>query len=201
MMQEERVIRAGVKRPGIDRYNAIIRAAEAIITEERSIAELSIQSVARRARIPRVSVYYFFPSVNSLVETLYERGVERMATEFLGEPQSETTQLWPNFVESLMDQTRSHYEKNPVTMILAFSPASLTLLNQAHQHYGKELAHTLAHFTGDQVSRRLIRSCEIASEIADCVWRKSFVEHQIILPSFHQQAKSAVLAYLKSVIG
>lgn len=201
MMQEERVIRAGVKRPGIDRYNAIIQAAETIITEERSIADLSIQSVARRARIPRVSVYYFFPSVNSLVETLYERGVERMATEFLGEPQSETTQLWPNFVESLMDQTRSHYEKNPVTMILALSPASLTLLNQAHQHYGKELAHTLAHFTGDQVSRRLIRSCEIASEIADCVWRKSFVEHQIILPSFHQQAKSAVLAYLKSVIG
>ena len=99
-----------------------------------------------------------------------------------------------------MDQTRSHYEKNPVTMILALSPASLTLLNQVHQHYGKELAHTLAHFTGDQVSRRLIRSCEIASEIADCVWRKSFVEHQIILPSFHQQAKSAVLAYLESVM-
>jgi len=123
-----------------------------------------------------------------------------MATEFLGEPQSETTQLWPNFVESLMGQTRSYYEKNPVTMILALSPASLTLLNQAHQHYGKELAHTLAHFTGDQISRRLIRSCEIASEIADCVWRKSFVEHQIILPAFHRQAKSAVVAYLKSVI-
>ena len=201
MKSAEKATRAGVKKPGIDRYNAIIRAAEAIITEERSIAELSIQSVARRARISRVSVYYFFPSVNSLVETLYKRGVERMATEFLGEPQSETTQLWPSFVESLMDQTRSHYEKNPVTMILAFSPASLTLLNQAHQHYGKELAHTLAHFTGDQVSGRLIRSCEIASEIADCVWRKSFMEHQIILPSFHQQAKSAVLAYLKSVIG
>ena len=201
MMKEERVIRAGVKRPGIDRYNAIIRAAEAIITEERSIAELSIQSVARRARIPRVSVYYFFPSVNSLVETLYKRGVERMATEFLGEPQSETTQLWPSFIESLMDQTRSHYEKNPVTMVLALSPASLALLNQAHQHYGSELAQTLAHITGDPVSRQLVRSCEIASEIADCVWRKSFMEHQIILPSFHQQAKSAVLAYLKSVIG
>jgi AcrR family transcriptional regulator len=199
-MKDEKVIRAGVKRPGVKRYNAIIQAAEAIIVEERSIADLSIHSVARRARIPRVSVYYFFPSVNSLVETLYERGVERMATEFLGEPQSETTQLWPNFVESLMDQTRSHYEKNPVTMILALSPASLSLLNQAHQHYGKELAQTIAHLTGDRVSQRLIRSCEIASEIADCVWRKSFVEHQIILPSFHQQAKSAVMAYLNSVM-
>ena len=199
-MKDEKVIRAGVKRPGVKRYNAIIQAAEAIIVEERSIADLSIHSVARRARIPRVSVYYFFPSVNSLIETLYERGVERMATEFLGEPQSETTQLWPNFVESLMDQTRSHYEKNPVTMILALSPASLSLLNQAHQHYGKELAQTIAHLTGDRVSQRLIRSCEIASEIADCVWRKSFVEHQIILPSFHQQAKSAVMAYLNSVM-
>ena len=73
MMQEERVIRAGMKRPGIERYNAIIQAAEAIITEERSIEGLSIQSIARQARMPRVSVYYFFPSVNSLVETLYER--------------------------------------------------------------------------------------------------------------------------------
>ena len=153
-MLAEKVVRIGTKKPGVERYNAIIQAAEAIITEERSIEGLSIQSVARRARIPRVSVYYFFPSVNSLLETLYERGVQRMATEFLGEPQSETTQLWPNFVESLMDQTRSHYEKNPVTMILALSPRSLTSLNQAHQHYGKELAHTLAHFTGDQVSRR-----------------------------------------------
>jgi AcrR family transcriptional regulator len=134
MMQEERVFRAGMKRPGIERYNAIIQAAEAIITEERSIEGLSIQSIARQARMPRVSVYYFFPSVNSLVETLYERGVERMANEFLGEPQSETSQRWPSFVESLMDQTRSHYEKNPVTMVLALSPASLTLLNQAHQH-------------------------------------------------------------------
>jgi AcrR family transcriptional regulator len=199
-MKDEKVIRAGVKRPGVKRYNAIIQAAEAIIAEERSIADLSIHSVARRARIPRVSVYYFFPSVNSLVEALYERGVERMATEFLGEPKSEATQLWPNFVESLMDQTRSHYEKNPVTMILALSPASLTLLNQAHQHYGKELAQTIAHLTGDRVSQQLIRSCEIASEIADCVWRKSFVEHQMILPSFHQQAKSAVMAYLNSVM-
>ena len=200
MMQEERVIRAGMKRPGIERYNAIIQAAEAIITEERSIEGLSIQSIARQARMPRVSVYYFFPSVNSLVEILYERGVERMANEFLGEPQSETTQRWPSFVESLMDQTRSHYEKNPVTMVLALSPASLTLLNQAHQHYGRELAQTLAHLTGDRVSQRLIRSCEIASEIADCVWRKSFVEHQIILPAFHRQAKSAVMAYLHSVM-
>lgn len=200
MKSAEKATRVGIKRPGIERYNAIIQAAEAIIAEERSIVGLFNQSVACRTRIPRVSVYYFFPSVNSLVETLYERGVERMATEFLGEPQSETTQLWPDFVESLMDQTRSHYEKNPVTMILALSPASLALLNQAHQHYGSELAQTLAHITGDPVSRQLVRACEVASEIADCVWQKSFVEHQIILPAFHRQAKNAVMAYLKSVI-
>ena len=88
MKSAEKATRIGVKRPGIERYNAIIQAAEAIIAEERSIGGLSIQSVARRTCIPRVSVYYFFPSVKSLVETLYERGVERMATEFLGEPQS-----------------------------------------------------------------------------------------------------------------
>ena len=199
-MLTEKVVRIGTKKPGVERYNAIIQAAEAIITEERSIKGLSIQLVARQAGIPRVSVYYFFPSVNSLIETLYERSVERMAIEFLGEAQTETTQLWPSFVESLMDQTRSHYEKNPVTMILALSPTSLTSLNQAHQHYGKELAHTLAHLTGGRGSQQLVRSCEIASETADCVWRKSFVVHQIILPSLHQQAKSAVISYLKSVI-
>ena len=56
-MLAEKVVRIGTKKPGVERYNAIIQAAEAIITEERSIEGLSIQSVARRARIPRVSGY------------------------------------------------------------------------------------------------------------------------------------------------
>ncbi|MBT6069944.1 MAG: hypothetical protein HOH09_02695 [Proteobacteria bacterium] len=51
-MLAEKVVRIGTKKPGVERYNAIIQAAEAIITEERSIKGLSIQLVARQAGIP-----------------------------------------------------------------------------------------------------------------------------------------------------
>ena len=49
---------------------------------------------------------------------------------------------------------------------------------------------------GDQV----LRACEMASELADLVWRKSLIEKGTLTPAYTREAKREVIAYLDVVL-
>ncbi|NDA15855.1 MAG: TetR/AcrR family transcriptional regulator [Gammaproteobacteria bacterium] len=69
------------RRHGIHRFEEVLSAAEALITEGTPLDELTLQGVAKKAGVPRVSLYYFFPSVDALVEALYQRVLTRLMNE------------------------------------------------------------------------------------------------------------------------
>ena len=62
--------RLPTRKPGIERYNRIIEAAEALILEAGSLQGIPLDAVAKRADVPRVSLYYFFDSIESLMDAL-----------------------------------------------------------------------------------------------------------------------------------
>ena len=68
--------RLPTRKPGIERYNRIIEAAEALILEAGSLQGITLDAVSKRAGVPRVSLYYFCDSIESLMDALYLRGVQ-----------------------------------------------------------------------------------------------------------------------------
>ena len=73
-----------IRKPGVERHREIIEAAETLIRGGISPRDLTLQAVATRAGVPRVSLYYFFCSIEALLEVLYQRALNKMIGE-LGE--------------------------------------------------------------------------------------------------------------------
>mgnify|MGYP002010682404 FL=1 len=48
--------RLPTRKPGIKRYNRIIEAAEALILEAGSLQGITLDAIAKRAGVPRVSL-------------------------------------------------------------------------------------------------------------------------------------------------
>jgi AcrR family transcriptional regulator len=65
---------------GDDRERAILETAERLL-EDRALAEISVDDLARGAGISRPSFYFYFPSKEAVLLTLLDRLVEEARTQ------------------------------------------------------------------------------------------------------------------------
>ena len=189
--------RLPTRKPGIERYNRIVLAAEALILEVGSLEGITLEAVAKRANVPRVSLYYFFDSVESLFDALYQRGIQKMVAEL---PQAPKSADWRDMMLLYIDGVRDFYLNNRVEMILALMPVSLVSVNQVSQDFGKALFQLLHGQDLVPKNRHVMLACEMCSELADLVWRKSLIEKGTLTPAYTREAKRVVIAYLDAVL-
>ena len=193
----EKPTRLPTRKPGIERYNRIIEAAEALILEAGSLQGITLDAVSKRADVPRVSLYYFFDSIESLMDALYLRGVQKMVAEL---PQAPQAADWRDMMLLYVDGVRDFYLNNKVVMILALLPVSFVSVNRTNREFGQALFQLL-HAQGlVPKSQQVVRACEIASELADLVWRKSLIEKGTLTPTFTREVKRVVISYLEAVL-
>ena len=189
--------RKPTRKPGIERYNRIIEAAEGLILEANSLQGITLDAVAQRAGVPRVSLYYFFDSIESLLDALYQRGVQKMVAEL---PQAPRAADWREMMLLYVDGVRDFYLSNRVEMILALLPVSLLSVNQVSRDFGQSLFQLL-HTQGlVPKTQKVLRACEMTSELVDLVWRKSLIEKGTLTPAYTREVKRVVIAYLESVL-
>ena len=189
--------RKPTRKPGIERYNRIIEAAEGLILEANSLQGITLDAVARRAGVPRVSLYYFFDSIESLLDALYQRGAQKMIASL---PQAPRAADWREMMLLYIDASRDFYLSNRVEMILALLPVSLLSVNQVSRDFGQSLFELL-HAQGlVPKTQKVLRACEMTSELADLVWRKSLIEKSTLTPAYTREVKRVVIAYLESVL-
>ena len=189
--------RKPTRKPGIERYNRIIEAAEDLILEANSLQGITLDAVAQRAGVPRVSLYYFFDSIESLLDALYQRGVQKMVASL---PQAPRAADWREMMVLYIDGVRDFYLSNRVEMILALLPVSLLSVNQVSRDFGQSLFQLL-HAQGlVPKTQKVLRACEMTSELADLVWRKSLIEKGTLTPAYTREVKRVVIAYLESVL-
>ena len=189
--------RKPTRKPGIERYNRIIEAAEDLILEANSLQGITLDAVAQRAGVPRVSLYYFFDSIESLLDALYQRGVQKMVASL---PQAPRAADWREMMLLYIDGVRDFYLSNRVEMILALLPVSLLSVNQVSRDFGQSLFQLL-HAQGlVPKTQKVLRACEMVSELADLVWRKSLIEKGTLTPAYTREVKRVVIAYLESVL-
>ena len=189
--------RQPTRKPGIERYNRIIDAAEALILEKGSLDDLTLDAVAHRAGVPRVSLYYFFDSIGMLLDTLYQRAVQKILAEL---PPPPATKDWRELLGLYADSVRAFYLENRVEMILGPMPVSHESYNQACQDFGKALYKLLVGRGAISKSQKVARACAIVAELPDLVWRKSLIEQGSLTPAYHKEAKRVAIAYLESVL-
>jgi AcrR family transcriptional regulator len=197
MPKKRRTAKEPIRKPGVARHREIIEAAETLIRGGISPRDLTPQAVATQASVPRVSLYYFFSSIEALLEVLYGRTLNKMIGE-LGEIPDASE--WRVFINSLLDQTRKSHNTNPLEAALVLSPSTFSISNQTNRDYGQVLYKTMVNRIDLPRSRELHLACEIGTEIADAVWRKSFVEKGKVTAALHTQTKQAVLSYFESVL-
>ena len=189
--------RKPTRKPGIERYNRIIEAAEGLILEANSLQGITLEAVAQRAGVPRVSLYYFFDSIESLLDALYQRGVQNLVASL---PQAPRAADWREMMLLYIDGVRDFYLSNRVEMILALLPVSLISVNQVSRDFGQSLFQLL-HAQGlVPKTQKVLRACEMTSELADLVWRKSLIEKGTLTPAYTREVKRVVIAYLESVL-
>ena len=199
MASKEGSARSPVRRPGIDRFEKVLRAAEQIILRNESLKGLTLQAIASEAKVPRVSLYYFFPSIDAVIEALYHLMLTRLINE-LSQSFTEPDKDWKKVMTRLTTEVRSHYRKNTLTTVLALTPPSPKMISEAHVVYGDAVAQMLVAISGVPASKNLTTGCEIAAEIGTTIFRKSYLEKGTITDAYLAEAIKAIIAYLDTVI-
>jgi AcrR family transcriptional regulator len=197
VVAKTRASRTPARKPGIERYNRITESAESLIIENQSPEPLTLMAIADRAEVPRVSLYHFFDSVEALTDALYARGVEKMMAHVTELAESSD---WRQLMTEALSKSRDFYNNNPVEMILALSPRSISKVVSLNKTIGRDVHALLVERANVSKAPKVGKCCEIAVDIADAVWRKSFFEHGKITPMYHREATAAVLLYLERVL-
>jgi TetR/AcrR family transcriptional regulator, ethionamide resistance regulator len=73
--------RRAARPSGDDREQAILDTARRLL-EERSIAEISVDDLAKGAGISRPTFYFYFPSKDAVLVALFERAIHEMDVAF-----------------------------------------------------------------------------------------------------------------------
>jgi hypothetical protein len=131
------------------------------------------------------------------MDALYLRGVQKMVAEL---PQAPQAADWRDMMLLYVDGVRDFYLNNKVVMILALLPVSFVSVNQTNREFGQALFQLLHSQGLVPKSQQVVRACEMASELADLVWRKSLIEKGTLTPTFTREVKRVVISYLEAVL-
>jgi TetR/AcrR family transcriptional regulator, ethionamide resistance regulator len=95
---------------GDDRQQAILATAERLLSE-RSLADISVDDLAKGAGISRPTFYFYFPSKEAVLLSLLEPMIARADAEFEGATQrlpSDPRRVWRNGIKAFFTAFNSH---------------------------------------------------------------------------------------------
>jgi len=189
--------RKPARKPGLARYELVLEAAARLILTKNSLEGLTLQAVANEAKVPRVSLYYFFASVNELIDTLYRRGVDRLMVEIGAYPESSD---WRELMAFAIDATAEWYKENELEMVLSLSPYTVQFTENINPEIGRSIHAALVDQVGIPSTDRVARAFELVGDIADTIWRRSYIKHGKITADYNECVHEAVISFLAQVL-
>jgi AcrR family transcriptional regulator len=144
-----------------------------------------------------VSLYYFFDSIEALIDALYQKGSDEMLAEF---PDPPPEFGWRELLLLYKDSARQFYLKNPAAMIISLLPTSVEAKNTVVRDFGRSLHALFVERDLMPNSREAMRACEILNGLIDAIWSKSLIEEGTITPTYDKEAERVMLSYLASVL-
>src|ERR1700754_1902788 len=95
---------------GDDREAAILRTAERLL-EEKPLTEISVDDLAKGAGISRPTFYFYFPSRDAVVLTLFERVIVEADATFEGRAEdysADPARAWRDGIFAFFAPLRTH---------------------------------------------------------------------------------------------
>ena len=183
---------------GSIRRKRLLASARELLRVSR-LADLSLADVAKHAKVPKGSAYFFYADIDSLYASLLGIiDVELQA--LLRKPLRRTSYSWQDVVGELIDRGRAFFGRDAAARHLIIgvdTTPALKLRDRANDI-------VLGKIFEDQVSARFVlpphesRSALFfrAVEIADLMFCLSMSEHGYVSVAYGAEAKRAAIAYL-----
>ncbi|MCG5433026.1 TetR/AcrR family transcriptional regulator [Mycobacterium sp. MYCO198283] len=129
---------------GDDREQAILRTAERLL-EDRPLADISVDDLARGAGISRPTFYFYFPSKEAVLLSLLDAiaaEADAALQRLVDAPPAELAALWRTGIEVFVETFRSHRAVARAAAAVKFTNAEVRRLWSEFMR--KWVAHTTA---------------------------------------------------------
>jgi TetR/AcrR family transcriptional regulator, ethionamide resistance regulator len=102
--------RRSTRPSGDDRELAILTTAERLL-EERPLGDISVDDLARGAGLSRPTFYFYFPSKDAVLLTLFERAIveaDSALEKMIANPPADLKALWRTGISLFVETFSSH---------------------------------------------------------------------------------------------
>lgn len=188
---------AVVQRRSVERAQALLDAAEALLAEEGYEAA-TLKAVGARAGIPTASVYHYFADRHQVDAELARRHAREADERIAAALRDRAPQTLRAAVDAVIDTLLTYFREHPSFVQLWFAGRSPTLT---------ELAHTFDQSQAEQLRRFLVdrdllppdipeRVAQLAFEAGDRLFDVAFRQSPTGDDDTIDEARRLVTAYL-----
>jgi len=187
------------RKSGMERYEFILDCAEQLL-KQGSPEEINIYEVADRAELAVQSVYRIFPSAAAVNYALAQRFLNGMADAYADMDISDC-RSWQQTVEKSCRFWTAFYNSHPHAMELLLGSGVIREVRESDRQIVTLIAERLQNRLRDMglidVNIQLEKQIEIAIEILDATWSRSYYSDGKITDFYLRESVIAVVAYLE----
>jgi AcrR family transcriptional regulator len=188
-----------VQRRGIERTQAILDSAEALLGEQ-GYAAATLKAIGEHAGIPTASLYHYFADRGQVDAELVRRHVHSLDERFAAALSDPKVRTLGDGVDAMIDPLVTYFRENPSFVQLWFTGRSATLAELGHL-FDESWAERLWHFLLDH---KLISAdaplfvVQLAFEVGDRLFDVAFRLSPTGDEAVIDEARRMLTAYLAS---
>lgn len=190
---------AGVQRRGVERVQAILDAAEALL-DEQGYEAATLKAIGERAGIPTASVYHYFADRHQVDAEVLRRHLRELDERVAASVNSPTVRTLRDAIDAAVDPLLAYFRQHPSLVQLWFKGRSSTL-SELDDAFDLSQAEQLWRFL---IQRNLIRGdtpqfvVQLAYEAGDRLFDVAFWRHPKGDDATIDEARRLVTAYLQT---
>ena len=197
----------GVRQPAQarsrERVERILAATEALV-ETTPLHEITVAMISERSGVKRATIYQFFPSVRAILNTLGQRFLDELYSDFLRVETPGDPAVWRATIERTVDITVDFYSHHPAACSLFLGDGSLHGLRVIDQDFDQRYVELLrAQLGGGPAIQASAAGDPMQVLVTLCISTISLGVHRYgrITDYYRAQAKVASKAYLAAFLG
>ena len=136
--------RRAARPSGDDRELAILETAERLL-EDRGLAEISVDDLAKGAGISRPTFYFYFPSKDAVLLTLLERVItqaDAALAQLIENPPEDRSGIWRNGINVFFETFGAH------RAVCSAAVAAKATNGEARELWATSMQRWIDHITG-----------------------------------------------------
>lgn len=183
----------------IDRFDAVLEAAHAILAES-GLDAFSIPAVAQRLGYTRASIYKFFPTPYAILNELVRRHFAKLEDALRGEAQRNAHESWQALTTRMVKLAAKVHNADPVGMMLSLGGATtdegFRIYATTIQQLGQLIETVLAR-AGRRLPSGAVDTATLGVDLATTCLRQSLQRHGRITPAYADVATTTLVDFLE----